>query len=844
MAEEVVSFPASLQDENNLPEEFLDRFLRRRSADVEVAVGSGGDFADVNEAVAYLVERYYPVYIKEGFAAKVKFLNGHQPKVQLLIRNLDLSWITFVKELSYTPKDIASVDPGDKVDGIGEEAVVEIEIDTDEGDASDLYAQAFTIRDGVVPSPWSQNEKHYFWFHETEAENDPELDGTGHFVEIASTDSDAEVATKLAAAINTVDRFTATVEGPVVTVTNAEEGQVSVPTSTDEKIIPTVINWGEDPRYQVKVTTTEEHGLTDQDLIVIKGQWGEHEEMDYNGLHRMVPGDTPDTLYFDLDYQFDNFVYYDPIRAALAEEGQVCKYEPVVVERDQMTTQFEGFYYPFIGVYNGKAPIIDCIFEQDESGSNDYMSYLDGLCLTDNAEAQIQPFAGFRNFGGSNIYGTRGSRINANDAFADGAKRHGIWAYSSTVINARRAIANNCGSRGASEDRGDGFDDAGRPIGCGIFATRSSIINAEGARTKNCYGDNILATYGGKINVGGHEAKPVSLEGDNTKGLAFNTIAGEISGLGERAQNILIARNHDPNVLDFMFPGPQKLIAGNRQCGFFGEVSVEELFGTAEDSTYLFTNAVVPDGAEPFGGEDPIRAGWDSSPGWEGTLLREDRNWLKFMWRGKVIFIAKTTLRRSISWDNIYRMGAVYGTGEVLSAAEEYMLQNAEPENFAEAAHAEEGKYYGEVFGRTPQTAHIELNGITYRLRLLTGSDEDPTTALYGRPGIGKNNEWNRLILPLHERAKNNSWLYPAYAPTHTPDWAVGYTDVDLAAIRFPEEGGEILGSYNWCQNFDPHDARRRVVRGFYGASYLYSLTSWLPYTGYGLRPVLEPLLS
>ena len=326
-----------------------------------------------------------------------------------------------------------------------------------------------------------------------------------------------------------------------------------------------------------------------------------------------------------------------------------------------------------------------------------------------------------------------------------------------------------------------------------------------------------MAMYGGKINLGGEEARPVIDAGPNTKGLPYNSISGIITGLGEKGQRVQINNYEIGGVYDARHPGPKVLVAGNMDCGFFGEVSVEELFGTGNDSGYLFANADVPEG----------------NPGWQGNPLRLDQPWLKMAWNGKVIFVAKTTIRRSISWDNIYRMGAVYGSGDVIGDAEQYMLDNGETES---------GGVYGVEFGRTPQTASITLGGRTYRIRLLRGTDADPNPTLYTRPGVGNQNEWNRLILPLHEHARDNNWIYPQYVNTHTPDWGAGYSDVELAAIRYPDGLPEILGSYSWCQETDGADPRRRTRRGRFGASDLNSNSSWTTHTNRGLRPVLQSL--
>jgi len=79
-----------------------------------------------------------------------------------------------------------------------------------------------------------------------------------------------------------------------------------------------------------------------------------------------------------------------------------------------------------------------------------------------------------------------------------------VWAYSNSIINARRVTAENCGLVGASADTGNGFDAQGRPIGNCINATRGSLVNAEGATVGGSQSDNVYASYGGMINLDGH----------------------------------------------------------------------------------------------------------------------------------------------------------------------------------------------------------------------------------------------------------------------------------------------------------------------------------------------------
>lgn len=82
-------------------------------------------------------------------------------------------------------------------------------------------------------------------------------------------------------------------------------------------------------------------------------------------------------------------------------------------------------------------------------------------------------------------------------------------------------------------------------------------------------------------------------------------------------------------------PGPTKLIGGNLQAGFFGEVPASDFI---------------------TGDELARRIGLTA-----GNSQNSDEPWLKFSYLGKVEFVAKKTFRYGISWNDINAVNAVYG---------------------------------------------------------------------------------------------------------------------------------------------------------------------------------------
>ena len=182
----------------------------------------------------------------------------------------------------------------------------------------------------------------------------------------------------------------------------------------------------------------------------------------------------------------------------------------------------------------------------------------------------------------------------------------------------------------------------------------------------------------------------------------------------------------------------------------------------------------------------------------QGTSQHSTAGWLKFAWQGKILFVAKKAFRNSISWDHINSANAVYG-------------------------------------GKT-----VEIDGLSYKIRLLKGANNDPAGGYNG--AICHGSEWNRLMLPIHQEAINKNWAYPDNVESDIPVWAHNlgtgtqgrYTDVDLLTHR--NYGS---GSYSWCQEV-AETAADRIYRGEYGVSDSISNTSSSTYSGHGWRPCLE----
>lgn len=96
-------------------------------------------------------------------------------------------------------------------------------------------------------------------------------------------------------------------------------------------------------------------------------------------------------------------------------------------------------------------------------------------------------------------------------------------------------------------------------------------------------------------------------------------------------------------------PGPSKLIGGNLQAGFYGEVPTSEFITGDELARMIGLTA--------------------------GTSQFSNEPWLKFSYMGKVEFVAKKPFRHSISWNSINAVGAVFGNKTIKIGDHTYKIR-------------------------------------------------------------------------------------------------------------------------------------------------------------------------
>ncbi len=228
-------------------------------------------------------------------------------------------------------------------------------------------------------------------------------------------------------------------------------------------------------------------------------------------------------------------------------------------------------------------------------------------------------------------------------------------------------------------------------------------------------------------------------------------------------------------------PGPVDFIGGDESHGFYGEVpSSEFITGDALASAIGLT---------------------------AGVSQFSDTPWLKYSLNDEIIFIPKKPIRHSVSWENIYQAGAVYGTNDF----------GLNP--------------YG---GNRTQDAMVTIDGFDFKVTLLKGANVDPAPNTTGFDvAWTHDSEWNKLLYPVHSGVHTES-SNPSNPSEPYNQWA-SYSDDDLLVHR---DFG--TGSYCWTQERHSGDATFRVFRGTYGVSYANrsNVSSANSYVGF--RPALR----
>lgn len=169
-------------------------------------------------------------------------------------------------------------------------------------------------------------------------------------------------------------------------------------------------------------------------------------------------------------------------------------------------------------------------------------------------------------------------------------------------------------------------------------------------------------------------------------------------------------------------PGNKTLIAGDMQAGYFGITSSADLISGRDLS-------------EKVGLKYKYSDSWYDN---EREYQFSEEGWLKFAYNGNIQYVAKKPFRNSIGWNNLNEADVVFGNKTIV------------------------------------------IDGLTYKVRLLKSGQEGSNDIESAADIHGS--EWNKLMLPIHERASDKEWSVPENVEDNIPDWGIGFTNKDLGA--------------------------------------------------------------
>lgn len=183
-----------------------------------------------------------------------------------------------------------------------------------------------------------------------------------------------------------------------------------------------------------------------------------------------------------------------------------------------------------------------------------------------------------------------------------------------------------------------------------------------------------------------------------------------------------------------------------------------------------------------------------------GELCNIDTPWLKFIFNGDLVYVPMKPLMHSVSWQQLYYAGVVYGSGD-------------------------DGCERIAPFTKQNTTVVIENN--TYKVMLISTTDVE----MGKKFTFDDDDEWNQLFIPIMKKPGINSEIN-----TYFEYWGQ-YTEEDLLM-----DANYGIGSFCWTRNTTKINEYndRRCVRGGGGVLNQFQFKPSSNYNGRGWRPILR----
>lgn len=206
-------------------------------------------------------------------------------------------------------------------------------------------------------------------------------------------------------------------------------------------------------------------------------------------------------------------------------------------------------------------------------------------------------------------------------------------------------------------------------------------------------------------------------------------------------------------------PGSTKLIGGNLQAGFYGEVPTSEFI---------------------TGDELARRIGLTA-----GISQNSNSGWLKFSYMGKVEFVAKKTFRHSISWNNINAANAVTGQRTIDISGKTYKIRL--PKGKTEGKQNDSSSYQGAI-----------NKGSEWNKLMLPIHQEAPSNWKYPNNVNSPTENWNvgytDVDLFTHDSAGGTYSWCQEYGEKTSYRLCRGGDGVSISYSNIPSSAGSIYG--------------------------------------------------
>jgi hypothetical protein len=259
----------------------------------------------------------------------------------------------------------------------------------------------------------------------------------------------------------------------------------------------------------------------------------------------------------------------------------------------------------------------------------------------------------------------------------------------------------------------------------------------------------------------------------------------------------------------------QQFIDVSGSAGSVIPIFAEPTAGVAYYGTVSHTDLFTADG---LASELGVTAGTGSSD----SNIDDEAVWHKYYWNGGIHFWRKS-IRHSISWNNLWSAGAVFGTGTDESR------KGFTPTDF-DGATGLDG---------IDQDAEVTKNGVTYAVRLMEGATNDPYVEATASDLHGS--EFALILMNLHRTT--NSGAYVDNGIDEEWEDTANFTNDDFFGwvTNFGDDDFTVSGNgqAKWQQESSSSRPERRLYRGDFRFSVALAIVASDDIAAIGWSPVL-----